>query len=310
MKRIRARAATASLAFFLSAPFLLASAVEASAMPLMQWSDLLSRPRPHASVRIAYGSDPSQIADLWLPEDSGPHGEGPHPVVVFIHGGCWTASVADLSIMDFAADDLRKRGVAVWNIEYRRLGQPGGGYPGTYQDVAAALDRLPAEAKAHGLGAGPYVVVGHSAGGHLALWSGARGKLPASSPLHALHPLPIEAVVDIAGIANLKTDIDTACGADTVAAMAGSPSATRPDVYADTSPAALAPLGVPTWVIHGADDTTVGPPIGAAYAATARAKGDKVEVLSPPGGHVEEIAPGTAAWTVISDLIVRLAKQP
>jgi acetyl esterase/lipase len=269
----------------------------------MQWSELLARPRPRASARIAYGSDPNQVADLWLPVQ-----RSPHPVVVFIHGGCWSADVADLSIMDFAADDLRARGVAVWNIEYRRLGQTGGGYPGTYRDVAAALDRLPIEAEARGLSPGPHVVVGHSAGGHLALWSGARSKLSLSSPLYAAHPLPIKAVVDIAGIANLKTDTDTACGADPVAAMLGSPSALRPDVYADTSPAVLAPLGVPTWVIHGKDDITVKPSIGAAYAALARAKGDTVEVLTPPGGHVEEIAPGTPAWSVISDLIVRLAE--
>jgi acetyl esterase/lipase len=278
---------------------------ETFAMPLMQWSDLLSRPRPHATVRVAYGADPSQVADLWLPD-----GTGPHPVVVLIHGGCWTASVADLSIMDFAAEDLRTRGVAVWNIEYRRLGQTGGGSPGTYQDVAAALDRLPQEAKAHGLSPGPYVVAGHSAGGHLALWAGARPQLPASSPLRTAHAMPVKAVVDIAGIPNLKTDTGTACGPDTVAAMAGHPSPQRTDVFADTSPAALAPLGVPTFVIHGAEDVTVPPAVGAAYATLARARGDRVEVLGPPGGHVEEIAPGTEAWRVISDLIVRLAREP
>lgn len=303
MTSIRARAASAALAFFLSVV-----CGEAGAMPLMQWADLLSRPRPHADERIAYGADPSQIADLWLPERSA--SSAPPPVVVLIHGGCWTASVADLSIMDFAADDLRRRGLAVWNIEYRRLGQPGGGYPGTYQDVAAALDRLPAVAEAHGLARGPYVVAGHSAGGHLALWSGGRARLPATSPLRTPHPLSIKAVIDIAGIANLQTDTATACGPDRVAAMAGPPSPERPDVYADTSPAALAPLGIPTWVIHGAEDVTVAPPVGAAYAALARARGDTVEVLSPPGGHVEEIAPGAAAWTAIADLIVRLARRP
>jgi len=305
VKPIRARGATASLALFMSAACALIPVSEGFAMPLMQWTDLLSRPRAHASQRIAYGGDASQIADLWLPD-----GPGPHPVVVLIHGGCWTASIADLGIMDFVAEDLRKRGLAVWNIEYRRLGQAGGGYPGTYQDVAAALDKLPEIAKAHGLDGGPYVVAGHSAGGHLALWAGARLRLSASSPLHAAHPLPIKAVVDIAGIANLKTDIDTACGADTVAAMAGRPSVQRPDVFADTSPAALAPLGLPTVVIHGAEDTTVRPSVGAAYATIARARGDHVEVLNPPGGHVEEISPGTEAWRVISDVIVRLVKAP
>lgn len=297
MKRTGARAALASLALFMSA---LPAMV--SAMPLMQWSDLLSRPHPHADVRIAYGPDPSQIADLWLPK-----GPGPHPVVVLIHGGCWTAHVADLSIMDFTASDLRSRGLAVWNIEYRRLGQPGGGYPGTYQDVAAALDRLPAEAKAHGLADGSYVVAGHSAGGHLALWAAARRRLPAWSPLHTAHPLPVKAVVDIAGIPDLKTDTNTVCGPDTVSAMAGAPSPGRPDIFADTSPAALAPLGVPTWVIHGADDQAVLPAVGAAYAALARARGDQVEVITPPGGHVEEISPGTEAWRTISDVIIRLA---
>jgi len=271
----------------------------------MQWSDLLSRPHPHASARVAYGRSASQFAELWLPD-----GQGPHPVVVLIHGGCWSARIADLSIMDFAAEDLRRRGVAVWNIEYRRLGEAGGGYPGTYQDVGAALDRLEAEAPAHGLSPGPYVVAGHSAGGHLALWSGARAKLPTSSALYTPHPLPVKAVVDIAGIANLKTDIATACGPDSVAAMAGSPGPGRADIYADTSPASLAPLGLPTWVIHGVEDVTVPPSVGAAYAALARARGDQVKVLNPPGGHVEEIAPGTSAWAEISDLILRLARAP
>lgn len=273
----------------------------ANAMPkLMQWPDLLSRPRPTADARVAYGEDPNQFADLWLPT-----GAGPHPVVVLIHGGCWSATVADLSIMDWAADDLRRRGLAVWNIEYRRLGQAGGGYPGTYQDVAAAFGELVAEGPARGLAPGPYVVAGHSAGGHLALWAAGRKTLPAHSPLRGGAPLPIKAVVDIAGIANLETDTDTACGAEPTAAMAGPE---RPGRYTETSPAHMLPLGIPTVVIHGAQDTTVAPPIGDAYAKRARAAGDKVDVLSPPGGHVEEIAPGAEAWEAAAATIMRLAK--
>lgn len=270
-------------------------------MPLMTWPDLLSRPRPHASERVRYGTEPSQFADLWMPE-----GKGPHPVVVLIHGGCWTKSVADLSIMDWAADDLRGRGFAVWNIEYRRLGEPGGGYPGTYLDVAASLDRLDSEAMARGLAKGPYVVAGHSAGGHLALWAGARHRLSASSPLFTSHPLPIKAVVDIAGIPNLETDTETACGAERTAKMAGPE---RPGGrFADTSPTHLVPLGLPTVVIHGAEDITVAPAIGFAYAARAKAAGDVVTVLTPPGGHVEEISPGTDAWAVVAREIERLVR--
>lgn len=270
-------------------------------MPLMTWPDLLTRPRPRATERVRYGSEPSQVADLWLPE-----GTGPHPVVALIHGGCWTKSVADLSIMDWAADDLRRRGLVVWNIEYRRLGEPGGGYPGTYQDVAAALDRLAVETAARGLARGPYVVAGHSAGGHLALWASARRRLPAASPLFNPHPLPIKAVVDIAGIPNLETDTETACGAERTAKMAGPERAGGR--FADTSPAHLVPLGLPTVVIHGAEDVTVAPPIGTAYAARAKAAGDRVTVITPPGGHVEEIAPGTEAWAVVAGEIERLAR--
>jgi len=273
------------------------------AFPLMQWSDLLSKPRPAATQRIAYGPLPQQVVDLWLPD-----GPGRHPLVLMIHGGCWTKSVADLSIMNYAAEDLRQRGVAVWNIEYRGVDEPGGGYPGTYQDVAAALDAARGAAKTHDLDLSRGVVVGHSAGGHLALWAAARHKLSKESPLRAPDPVKIKAVVDLAGLADLKTNTDTACGPDPVAAMAGAPSAGRPDIYADTSPAALVPLGAVQYVIHGTDDHTVKPVIGDAYAALARAAGDTVTVSHPPGGHVEEIAPGARSWDATAALILKLVK--
>ena len=272
--------------------------------PLMQWSDLLSRPRPKPTETINYGTDPNQVIDLWMPA----HTSAPPPVVVMIHGGCWTASVATHALMDWAAADLARRGIAVWNVEYRGVDQPGGGYPGTYQDVAAAEDKLAAEVFRRGLRPGPFVVLGHSAGGHLALWSAARRRLPASSPLHTARPMPVKAVIDLAGIANLETDLNTACGADPVHAMTGAPGPKRPDVFADTSPAALAPTGVPTWVIHGRQDEVVVPAIGAAYADLARRRGDRVQVLAPPGAHVEVIAPGSAAWDEIAALVVRLAR--
>ncbi len=270
----------------------------------MQWSELLSRPRLTPDETLSYGADPNQVIDLWRPAPAA----SPPPVVVMIHGGCWLASVADRTLMDWAAADLAQRGLAVWNIEYRRVDQPGGGYPGTFQDVAAAEDKLAAEAASRGLRPGPFVVLGHSAGGHLALWSAARRRLAASSPLRVAHPMPVKAVIDIAGIANLETDLDTACGAEPVHAMTGAPSHERPDVFADTSPAALAPTGVPTWVVHGRDDAVVAPAIGDAYADLARKRGDRVKVLSPPGGHVEVIAPGSAAWEQIAALVVSLVK--
>src|SRR5665213_4091895 len=136
-----------------------------AATPLMDWPDLLGRPMPHATERIAYGKGENQFADLWLP--GGPRR---HPVVVMVHGGCWRAGVAKLSIMNWAAEDLRRRGMAVWNIEYRGVDQAGGGWPGTFQDVAAAADALRGLAPTFHLEIARTVAFGHSAGGHLAMW--------------------------------------------------------------------------------------------------------------------------------------------
>ncbi|HST91259.1 MAG TPA: alpha/beta hydrolase, partial [Brevundimonas sp.] len=110
------------------------------------FSQLLATPRQAADHRLFYGADPLQFGELWLPRSG-----GRHPVVVLIHGGCWRADLPGLELMDYMAADLRDRGYAVWNIEYRRIGHPGGGYPGTFQDVAAALDHLRALGPAHGL---------------------------------------------------------------------------------------------------------------------------------------------------------------
>ena len=99
----------------------------AAAKARLTWPDLTGRPRPHASATIPYGADPLQRADLWLPA-----GKGPFPVVVMVHGGCWQTDIADRSLMDWIADDLARHGIAVWNIDYRGVDRPGGGYPGTF----------------------------------------------------------------------------------------------------------------------------------------------------------------------------------
>lgn len=136
---------------------------------LMKWPALLERPRPEPDATIAYGSDTMQKVDLWLPA-----GKGPHPTVLMIHGGCWQTEIADRRIMNWIADDLKKRGIAVWNIDYRGVDRAGGGYPGTFRDVAAAADAFPKHAKRYKLDGSRLVLVGHSAGGHLALWLAGR----------------------------------------------------------------------------------------------------------------------------------------
>src|SRR5579872_7464552 len=110
----------------------------ADAQPnLMTWADLTARLTPTATARVAYGPDPLQVAEVWRPD-----GQGPFPTVLMIHGGCWRSGTGNLHVMDYAAEDLRRRGFAVWNIEYRGVDRPGGGYPGTFQDVNAAADAL------------------------------------------------------------------------------------------------------------------------------------------------------------------------
>jgi acetyl esterase/lipase len=223
-----------------------------------------------------------------------------------IHGGCWTKSTARLSIMNQAADDLRKRGAAVWNIEYRGVDEPGGGYPGTYQDVADALDRVGAFAEEAELKLDRVVVVGHSAGGHLALWAAAHGAI-ASGPLAVRRGLPVAAVVDIAGIPDLATDTETACGVEPVDKMAG--PARLGGRYADTSPAHMVPLHVRQLVVVGAEDTTVPPAVSEAYVRRARDAGDRVDFrILPDAAHAEEIAPGTPGWDKIAPLIMELAR--
>ena len=136
---------------------------------LMAWPDLLERQRPQPTATIPYGDDPLQVVDLWLPE-----GNGPHPTVLMVHGGCWQSEIADRTIMNWIAEDLRSRGIAVWNIDYRGVDRAGGGYPGTFLDAAAAADALREHAPRYHLDLRPLVAIGHSAGGHLALWLGAR----------------------------------------------------------------------------------------------------------------------------------------
>jgi len=275
--------------------------------PLMDWPDLIGRPAPHATERVAYGGGENQFAELWLPD-----GPGPHPVVVMIHGGFWRAGVAKLSIMNWAAEDLRRRGIAVWNLEYRGVDQAGGGWPGTFEDVAAGADALRAVAAAHRLSLAKVVAVGHSAGGHLAMWLAARPRLPPSSPLASTHPLPIAAVVSLGGLPDLAADraaTGAACGAAVIDALAGAPTPERPDPYADTSPAERLPIGARQEIVNGADDPLAPPWLGRAWAEKARAAGDRVRLtVIPATGHVELIAPGSAAWSREAALIEGLVR--
>ncbi|HEX8233950.1 MAG TPA: alpha/beta hydrolase [Caulobacteraceae bacterium] len=262
----------------------------------MTYAQFQALKQPKAELRIPYGPGPDQFGELWLPK-----GQGPHPVVVMIHGGCWQASVARLDIMNLIADALRRRGTAVWNIEYRGVDQPGGGYPGTFEDVAAAIDRLREIAPRHRLKLDKVVAVGHSAGGHLALWAAGRGRLPEASPLRTARPLPIAAAVSLAGLADLGSLLEPGvhgCEVEAIRKLAAPAAAGGEGSFAETSPAELLPLGSRQISIHAAQDRIAPVAVGEAYTRKARAAGDPASLTVLTGaGHFELIAPGTPAWT-------------
>lgn len=284
---------------------LLAAAVVTTPMSLENYL-ALSGPAP--SAHVAYGAAPSQFAELFAPA-----GAGPHPVAAIVHGGCWTKQYGGITQMRDMAGALAAQGIAVWNIEYRRYDEEGGGYPGMYQDVATAMDRLRVLAPQYGLDLARVVLVGHSAGGHLAQWAGSRARLPAASPLYVADPLPVPVVISLGGLADLRNEaalIRTSCDRSTEQ-LAGLPSAARPDVYADTSPAELLPAGVRTVLIHGELDTIAPPRAGHDYARRARAAGDRAQVVLLPGAsHYDEVASRSAAWTIVGAEIRKALGMP
>lgn len=271
---------------------------------LMVWPDLLERERPQESAKVSYGDGALQVVDLWLPS-----GEGPHPTVLMVHGGCWQTEIADRRIMNWIADDLRKRGIAVWNIDYRGIDREGGGYPGTFLDAAAAADALRVHAPRHNLDISRLVAVGHSAGGHLALWLAARPAvkargpgplIPQGSPLLSQNPLRIQTVISLGGLPDLElaaTPPGSGCGTEIIEKLVGPPSLSSRNVFADTSVPRLAPLGTRQILINGMQDRIIPPAYAEAYAALMRSAGDEVEVrMIDRTGHVELIAPETDAW--------------
>ncbi|WP_379789608.1 alpha/beta hydrolase family protein [Massilia pinisoli] len=274
-------------------PLTLAMSTTLHAAP-MALADYLALSGPAPAVTLHYGAAPSQYAELFLPP-----GKGPFPVAVLVHGGCWTKAFGGITQLRNMAGALAARGIAVWNVEYRRVDEAGGGYPGTYQDMNAALDLLARTARDHPLDLDRLVAVGHSAGGQLVQWLAARPRIPATSPLYQAHPVPVRQVVSLGGLADLRREaalLKTSCERDIVE-LAGTPSAARPDVFADTNAGDLMPNGSRTILITGELDTISPPRVAHDFAARARAAGDAAEVVILPGAsHYDEVAATSGAW--------------
>jgi acetyl esterase/lipase len=238
---------------------------------------------------LAYGSHPSQVGDLWMP--TRPAGnKGRHPVVVLFHGGFWYHAW-ERDLMDGLAADLAARGVAAWNVEYRRVGA-GGGWPVTGEDAGRATDHLAALAPVYGLDLGRVAVLGHSAGAQLALWVAARGRRGRVHPALA---------VGLATIGDLEAALAEGVGGRSVARLLdGAGTGDSEVALCDASPLARLPIGVPQVLAHAADDDVVPRSQTVGYAEAAVAAGDDVTVVElGAGGHFDLIDPRSAAWSAV-----------
>jgi acetyl esterase/lipase len=266
----------------------------AAAQTTMTSRDLLALPQPPADETIAYGAAPQQKAELRRPPRP-----GPHPVVVLIHGGCWEAPWG-FDHVRALADALRREGYATWSLEYRRLGDPGGGWPATLDDVALGADHLRTIAKAKGLDLDRVVATGHSAGGQLALWLAGRTRGGDSA-------LRLRGVVALAAVTDLETGAEGQVCGDAIPRLLGGDPASVPDRVAEASPIRRLPLGLPQRLVCGARDGIV--PIGQArgYETAARAKGDPVTVTVVEGaGHFELVNPASVAWPAVREAVASL----
>jgi acetyl esterase/lipase len=272
----------------------------------LTFEDIKKLPAPPPDKRISYGSDASQFGELRLPQTTGKK----HPVVIVIHGGCWFSEYDLTHLANFSAA-LTRAGVATWTLEYRRVGQAGGGWPGTFQDVARGADHLRVLARTYPLDLKRVVAVGHSAGGQLGLWLAARSQVKEGSLFFTPDPLQLRGVVSLAGINDLRK-FGAGCNS-AVKKLLGGSAEELPERYQQTSPVELLPLGVRQSLIHGALDKIVSPDLSRDYTKAAQARGDNIRLtILEQAGHFDLISPRSAAWPTIEREVLSLLnfKQP
>jgi len=236
-----------------------------------------------------YGSSAGQEGDLYLPSTPRPS------VVALLHGGFWRMPYGR-DEMAPAANDPVGQGYAVWNIEYRRCGAPGGGWPGTLQDVAAAMDHLAVLAAGTAeLDLDHLIVAGHSAGGQLALW--VAGRVRSDASLFPPAQVQIRAAAGLAPLPDLQAAYTLGSGRSAVAEFVGGSPDQFPERYRASSPMEMLPLNVPQLILHGVEDEEVPVAFSRSYVRTARAVGDAVEFFEPAGiSHMDVIDPHSAAY--------------
>jgi acetyl esterase/lipase len=254
--------------------------------------------RPVAT--IAYGPSELQVGDLRLPK-----GKGPFPVAVVIHGGCFMASVDKRGGIAAFADALTARGFATWNIEYRRVGDPGGGWPGTFEDVAAAVDQVATLAPKYNLDLTRVTFVGHSAGAYFALWAASRPRLSGRFANPKVAPARVVAIDGPGTLASFVGTDAQVCGRPVIVPLMGGTPAEKPQDYLIASPQDHVPLGIPQLLVQSDLADLMQP-----YIAAARASGDDVLTLAPPNAnHFDVVTPSTPNGKAVIEFIIANSGQ-
>lgn len=279
----------------------------------IQPADLWKQPVTEADQKLAYGKDTLQFGELRLPKT-----KGSHPVAILVHGGCFVDQLPRRDPRDTAFEPLRPLaaaladvGVATWNLEYRRAGNPGGGWPGSFLDLAEGTDFLRKIARSNQLDLRRVVLVGHSSGGMLVYWLAARPRLPRSNPLYSKNPLRVKAIVNI----DAPPDLAAAqpremkfCPVPGISQFMGGTAVEQPERYAAASAMSLLPIGLPQTIVaggllKGSSDLV------SSYEAAATSKGDSVTVLRLEGaGHFDMLAPESRYGKSLIEAILALFK--
>ena len=256
----------------------------------MSSEDILSKVPPPADQRVAYGADPNQFVDVRLPR-----AQGPHPVLLNIHGGYWRAKY-DLVHAGHLCESLRVAGVATFNVEYRRVGNMGGGWPGTFADIRSAYRFVQERASQFRLDVSRFAVMGHSAGGQLALCL-------------AAHESSLKRAISLAGVVDLKAAFTLHLSNNAVVEFMGGKPEEVPDHYREADPMELSMEHVRQWLLHGLNDDTVPPEFSRSYAEKKKKRGEHVELVEiPHAGHFELIDPGSDAFAKVKSAVLAAVK--
>ena len=271
-------------------------------MPLLTPNDYQRFPTVEPDFRFPYGSRPQQFGELTLPRTA-----PPHPVIILIHGGGYR-EMYDLRPLGTVAKALAEIGFAVWSIEYRRHGN-GGEFPRMFQDVAAAADYLRQVASKHNLDLKQVITMGHSAGGHLALWLAGRHRVDRTSPLYSKSPLTIHAVLALAPLADIRHGAEGENSSDALLSVMGGGPAAVPTHYRNGSPKELLPFSIPQTIIVGSEDVMMLENVKA-FSDAATDLGDELRlIVLQNAGHFEIVSVEAAAWDVVSRAILRLHRN-